>query len=258
MFNSQERISTDNMGSNAVIAMQCCRHKYLDNSDTYVNTRIQHRGRYGIYAAEYHGGLGLDGGGNDAYTFSASGSLVFAGKSWGFTRPVYDSFAIVRTGNLEGVRTYLNNHEIGRTNRKGEIIIPDMNSYVSDVVSINDKDVPINYALEDIVLQFSPPWRSGTPIYFGTKKTQAFVESVYLNTDAGEIPVEFAEMVMQDASGTRFLTGHDGEFYLENLPTGRHEVHFNYDQKSYVFYLDIQENDSMVVDLGKVAIEKAD
>ena len=245
-------------GSGFSYRMQFMRRHYEENSDTYVNPRIQYRGRYGIYAAEYRGGFGLDREEKNAYTLSASGGLVFAGHSWGFTRPVYDSFAIVRTGNLEGVRTYLNNHEIGRTNRKGEIIIPDMNSYVSNVVSINDKDVPIDYALEDIVLNFSPPWRSGTPVLFKAKKTQAFVGEVCLVTEAGEVPVEFVEMTIVDDEGTRILTGHDGEFYLENIPPGRHEVHFTHDQMSYVFFLDIPETDAMIVDLGKVTIEKPD
>jgi len=245
-------------GSGFSYRMQFMKRHYSGSSNTLVNPRVQYKGRYGIYAAEYRGGLGLDSEEKNAYSFSASGGLVFAGNSWGFTRPVYDSFAVVRTGNLEGVRTYLNNHEIGRTNSRGEIIIPDLNSYVNNIISINDKDVPVNYALEDISLRFSPPWRSGTPVHFNTKKLQAFIGAVYLNTDSGTIPVEFADMRIADTPAIHFLTGHDGEFYLENVPAGLHEVQFDYDQRSYVFVLDIPEKDDMIVDLGKVIIEKSD
>ena len=60
---------------------------------------------------------------------SAAGGIVYVGGRVGFSRPVTDSFGLVRVDRLEGVRVSLNNQEIGRTDASGEVFLPNLGSY---------------------------------------------------------------------------------------------------------------------------------
>jgi outer membrane usher protein len=227
------------------------------NSYTAVNPYIQYNGPFGIYSMNYRSKLGKSSENNSSLEVSASGSIVMASGVWGFSRPINDSFAIVRTSGLHGVRTYHNNHEIGTTDGAGKIVIPNLNAYGDNLVAINDKDIPVNYALKDVARDLSPAWRSGTLIRFEAVKTQAFSGKLIMKTENGERPLESIEMSIVNGNETLdFITARDGEFYLENISSGAHEVRFMKDQRPVVFVLKIPVSDAMMVDLGRVVVEK--
>ena len=228
------------------------------NSYIAVNPYLQYNGSSGIYSMEYRGGLGKSQGDDKYLQVSASGSIVFASGVWGFSRPINDSFAIVQAGGIQGVRTSHNNHEIGATDRNGKLVIPNLNAYVDNVVTISDQDIPVNYALKDVTRYLSPAWRSGTLVRFKAIKTQAFSGKLSMKIEDGEQPLEFLEMTIVNGSETvNFFTARDGEFYLENISSGSHKVHFSVNQQPVTFTLQIPVNDAMMVDLGKVVVEKA-
>jgi outer membrane usher protein len=228
------------------------------NGYTKVNPYVQYNGSYGIYSVDYRSKMGEKSADKDYLEASVTGSIVFASGVWGFSRPIQDSFAIVRAGGLHGVRTYHNNHEVGVTDRAGNIVIPNMNAYVDNLVAINDQDIPVHYALKDVNRYLSPAWRSGTLIRFDAVKTQAFSGKLCIKTDQGEQPLEYMEMTLENGKETlNFMTARDGEFYLENIAGGLHTIRFIKDQKPVVFTLKIPVSDAMMVDLGRVIVEKA-
>ena len=102
------------------------------------------------------------------------GGLTFVKDSLNFSRPLQDSFALAKVGDLIGVRVYLNNQEIGRTGNSGKVLIPDLGSYYENQISINDKDIPIEYTLAEVMKYVSPPFRSGSYVEVGATKVQDF------------------------------------------------------------------------------------
>jgi len=169
----------------------------------------------------------------------------------GFSRPITDSFGLVKVGELQGVRVYQNGQEIGRTDRKGRVFLPNLGSYYENHVSIGDKDIPIDYALSEVVKYVSPPLRSGSLIPFEATKFQAITGTLHLKLEGETKPVEFHEVRLDvEGKGISFPTGKGGEFYLENIAPGSYKASFVYKGRTCAFEIPIPASDELIVDLG--------
>lgn len=223
---------------------------------TTVNPFVQYNARHGIVSGEYRGEFPDGGGGAQTYRFSASGGIAYAGHAVGFTRPISDSFGLVRVGDLEGVRVYQNNQEIGRTDKKGRVFLPDLGSYYENQISINDKDIPIDYSLPEVVKYVSPPLRSGSFIPFEARKIQAISGMLNIRLEGEARPVEFHEVRMTvEGKEIAFPTGKGGEFYLENIRPGSYGASVGYNGKTCFFEMTIPESSEMIVELGGLVCE---
>lgn len=223
---------------------------------TTVNPFVQYNSRRGIYSAEYRGEFRNGGGGDRIYRVSAAGGIASVGRSFGFSRPITDSFAIVQVGGLEGVRVYQNNQEIGRTDRKGKVFLPGVGSYYENQISIDDKDIPIDYSLPEVVKYVSPPLRSGSFLPFEARKIQAITGRLRIRLEEEAPPAEFLEVRMNvEGKGIAFPTGKGGEFYLENLRPGKYPASFVYREKTCFFEMAVPESPEMIVDLGGLTCE---
>lgn len=219
-------------------------------SDTFYNYDLQvlYNASFGQYGAEL---TSINQ--SESYSFSAAGAITFVGDSLNLTRPVQDSFAVVKVGDLKGVGVNLSNQEIGRTNASGKVLIPNLGSYYENPVSVNDKDIPIEYTVSEVLKYVSPPVRSGSYIDFGATKIQSFFGKLKVKI-AGEIkPVEFIEFTLKvEGKDLRFPTGKDGEFYLENIKPGKYNGEFKYLDRAYSFDLAIPKSEEVAVDLGEI------
>jgi outer membrane usher protein len=192
----------------------------------------------------------------ESYSFSAAGAMTFVGDSVNLTRPVQDSFGVVKVGDLKGVRVYLSNQEIGRTNSSGKVLIPNLGSYYENPISVNDKDIPIEYTVSEVMKYVSPPLRSGSYIEFGATKIQSFIGMLKVRINGEVKPVEFIEFRLR-VDGKELLspTGKGGEFYLENIKPGMYKGSFKYLEKTYSFDLTIPRSEEVIVDLGEIICE---
>ena len=222
---------------------------------TTVDPSFQYNSRYGIYTAEYARQF-TDNGAHDNYSLSASGGITYIGNHIGFSRPINDSFGLVKVDSLAGVRVYQNNQEIGRTDSSGRVFVPNMGSYYDNQVSIADKDIPIDYSIKEVVKYISPPLRSGSIINFEVAKFQAITGTLKIKLDKEVLPVEFYEVSMlADGKGMTFPTGKGGEFYFENVKPGKYRASFEYKEKKCLFDIIIPKTDEMLVDLGGIICE---
>jgi outer membrane usher protein len=184
--------------------------------DYLFNAVVQHNARQAIL----RGDIGL--GRNEDLTtqdlrLSLAGAIVRIGKTNALTRPVTDSFALVSVGEAEGVGVYVNGQPSGATNRRGQVVIPDLSSYYENQVSIEDKDVPIEYLMPGVRINVSPPLRSGSCLNFPLQKYQAFTGTLALEGPDGRAPLAYAEIKLTAPAGLlTFWTGGEGEFYLDS------------------------------------------
>jgi outer membrane usher protein len=224
---------------------------------TTVEPFLQYNGRYGIYTAEYRADIPDDGGTMETARVSAAGGIAYVGGRVGFTRPVTDSFGLVRVDRLQGVRVSLNNQEIGRTDASGEVFLPNLGSYYENQVSINDKDIPIDYSLSEVVRYVSPPLRSGSVIPFEAKKFQAVTGTLTIRRDGKSIPAEYYDVRMKsDGKEIAFPTGKGGEFYLENAAPGRYRGTVLVPGRPCAFEMTIPKSDEMLIELGGLSCEE--
>ncbi|MBI5236441.1 MAG: fimbrial biogenesis outer membrane usher protein [Deltaproteobacteria bacterium] len=185
---------------------------YLLNPTVNVNTATA------LYRADVKVASG--GQGYETYDLSAAGAVAYVGDTVALTRPITDSFAMIKVGDIEGVRAYVNNQRIGKTDANGVVFVPALNSYYDNQVSIDTSDVPMEYRMEGAMKFVSPPLRSGSCLSFDVRKTISYTGSLKAQTEGGLKPIEFQDVSLKTGAGTiTFPTGRDGEFYFEEAET---------------------------------------
>jgi len=216
---------------------------------------IQYNGPYGVYTAEYRGEYG-DRGQIDSYWLSAAGGVAYVGHTLGFSRPITDSYGLVQVGEIKDIMVYQNNQPVGRTDSSGKVFIPNLNAFVDNQIRIQDRDIPMDYAIQEVTQYVSPPFRSGTFLEFAATKIQVITGRLEIRWEEKVEPAEFLEIRLTvGAKEMTFPTGRGGEFYLENIPPGRHRLTIPFMDKSCSLDVIIPQSDETIIDLGGLICE---
>lgn len=184
----------------------------------------QYNGPYGVYRTDVSG-YETDGDWWGNATLSAAGSLTVVGGDVSLGRPVRESFGLVQVAGLTGVRVYRNNQDIGRTDDRGTLVLPALNSFYENQIRIEEKDIPMNFTVPTLVKYISPAYRQGQIVAFDLRRFQAVSGFLQMQNGKGPQPLEYGMgRLLVDGKELLFPTGKDGEFYLENIPPGSHEA----------------------------------
>jgi outer membrane usher protein len=212
---------------------------------------FQYDARFGTYTGRYRS---VDG--DPIYEASASGAMAYVNNAFGVTRSIRDSFAVVEIGDVEGVRVYRNSQEIGRTDSKGRVFLPDIGSFFDNHLSIEDQDIPIDHMIPVMDKTISPPLRSGSHVAFEARKFQAIVGKIGVRADGKMQPVEFyAVRMMVDGEEMTFTTGREGEYYAEGVQPGTYKASIDFMEKPCSFAIIVPEVDDVIIDLGEFSCE---
>lgn len=253
--------------------------------DVYtLNPMLQLNGRYAITRGEISA-VQNRGGWDTRYQFNASGALVLLDGVASLTRPVTDSFAVVKVGDIKGVMVRSGGRDIGRTDSSGRIFLTSLSSYSDNLITINDKDIPIEYYFPIGQKYISPPLRSGSCVGFVVKKMQPVTGTLAIKVNDELKPVEFYEVELQvDGRVLAFPTGRGGEFYLDLsqseefkkrfsteekncsaiadetsafLKPGTYQASIPFEGRRHSFNLTIPDSTDPIIDLGQVVITQA-
>jgi outer membrane usher protein len=209
---------------------------------------VRYQNDYGIYGVGYQ-----KIGGRQDYLASAAGGIGYIDGSVFLSRPILDAFAKVNVDGLEGVRVYEFGNEIGKTDKEGNVIIPDFRSFIDNEIDIESRDIPINYSMPAFAQFISPPFRGGSLVRFDVTKIQAISGRIFVLEDGKKIPVESGYMRVRAGEKTiRGLIGINGEFYIENVPCGKHSAQVTYKSRKCNFELTIPKSGDVWLDIGEV------
>jgi len=216
-----------------------------DNPSVNGVARYQgNHGRYELRQETY--------GAESTTTLSAMGAIVGIGGGVFATRPVEESFALVRVPGVEGVRTFASHQEIGKTGRRGDLLVPDLQAYYGNILDIADGDIPLQYAVSNVGITLAPPYRGGAVAVFDVQRVQRLLGKIVI---AGqEKPHAYGELTVTSASGQSYGSpvGTDGAFYFENLPAGSYSAVAEHRGTQCTFVLDVPTSDDLVIKLGTV------
>jgi outer membrane usher protein len=106
---------------------------------------------------------------------NVAGGVVAIGGEVLLTRPVDDGFALVRVPRSRGVRVMANHDVAGRTSGRGTVFVPDMRSYLANVISINPDDLPVDVRLGPVEQSIAVPYLGGTVVTFQADVIRAFM-----------------------------------------------------------------------------------
>jgi outer membrane usher protein len=220
-----------------------------DKRDIGANVRYQND--YGTYGLRY-----LSREEEDNVIISSEGGIGYIDRTFFISRKINDSFAKVTVGDVEDVRVYFSHDEVGRTNKKGEAIIPELRSFHENRISINTRDIPPDYGISSMRKYISPPSRSGSVVKFDVMKVQGITGHIYTVANGKKSPIEFAFIhVPVDDMTIEGMVGRAGEFYIENVPPGAHPAKVEYLGKECIFDIIIPRSEDLFVDLGEVLCE---
>ena len=212
------------------------------------NNLVQFQGPWGRYEAEYRRGLG-----QDLTNFNMAGGFALIGGSILPTRPVQRSFALLQLPDMPNVRGYLNNLEVGRTDSNGQLLIPNLLPYYANKLSISDKDIPLNYYPAVVQKNIAAPFRGGGIATFPLRKIQRAEGAAILEMAGKSITPSFGEIkITADDKLFDSPIGRNGEFYLENIPSGVHSAVIEHEGKTCQFTLTIPNSDDSVIELGRL------
>ena len=217
------------------------------------NTRLglRYQASVGRYTADYERSDTLA-----RSTLSAAGSFTVVGGVLRPSRTVRDGFALVKVGRLPGVRVYRQHQLVGRTDKRGEILVPNLISYQNNLLSMEDKDIPINYALSNTKIFASPVTKGGGVVEFNIIRLQGFVGYVYFDNGNGSAPLESTPLrIANDKRVIDTIIGFDGEFYLENLQPGNYQLSVDLAAGQCEAILSLPDSEQMMVDLGEIHCE---
>ena len=185
-------------------------------------------------------------------TLSAMGAIVGIGGGVFATRPVEESFALVRVPGVEGVRAFASHQEIGKTGRGGDLLIPDLQAYYGNILNIADGDIPLQYAVPDVGMTLAPPYRGGAVARFDVQRVQRVLGKILI---AGQDkPHVYGELTVTDANGrTLRIAGWQRRRVLLREPADR-DVFAVVENRGTqcTFTLEVPTSNEIVIKLGTV------
>jgi outer membrane usher protein len=125
---------------------------------------------------------------------------------------IEDSFAVVDVGSLSHVHVRLEDRDIGVSDATGRILIPSLQSYSLNHISIEPTDVPVDMLVGETERDVRPPDRAGVLVRFNVKQSYSALLKVV--DDAG-VPIPMVSTA--EVSGAQYPVGYDGEVYLTDL-----------------------------------------
>ncbi len=152
--------------------------------------------------------------GETGWRGSASGSVTWLDGHGAATRDVRNAFAVVDVGDYEDVRVYLENREIGRTNKDGQVLVPGLRPYETNRIRVEPEDLPLMTRLDDLSVEVAPYFRTGVAVEFDAQASRSALLRVI--TEDGE-PVPEGARARLEGAPDWYPVGRDGMVYIEGL-----------------------------------------
>jgi len=210
---------------------------------------LQYNFARGIARGEYFHDSGA---GSGTYQLGFAGAVTHVGDAWGLSRPIYDSYGMVKVEGVRNVRVYANNIEVGRTDAEGQLFIPRLASYFDNPIAIEDKDLPADVIVPQTRYIVSPPLRSGVLVDFKARRVRAVVGRLVIVRDGKRVPFADApgEIAVPGGKPVPAYAARDGSFYIEGLKTGTYRGEVSGRLGRCAFSLRVPAATEAVTDLG--------
>lgn len=203
---------------------------------------------FGRYEADYER-LGA----SDTVTASAAGGVVALGGRVYATRPVQASYGLIRIPGVAGVRGYLNNQPVGRTDARGDLLVPELVPNYGNRLSIADEDLPIDYRVGGRERLLAPPDRGGAIATFDISRVRTVSGSVVMDLGGRAVVPAFGQLTAH-VGPTDVVSplGRGGEFYFEDLAPGHYSATAEGEAGTCQVTLDVPAEGAAFVDAGRL------
>lgn len=175
--------------------------------------------RYGQGQVQYLGNrgqltlLGQRNGDSGTFALDASGALVIMDGTVAAARQVGTGFALVSTG-VPDLPVVHEHRQLGRTDGRGYLLVPNLVPYTSNLVSIDTSGLPADVRVAKDTVAAVPQRLAGVLVRFPVEQYAAATVIVH-GLDGKALPVGTA--VVNAASGQQTVVGYDGMIFADRL-----------------------------------------
>jgi len=205
--------------------------------------QVQYQGPYGTYLANYDRVAGSDGG-----TVTAAGALVLVEGNLMASRPVREGYALIQVPGLEGVRGFLNNQEIGRTNGSGNLLVPSLQPYYGNRLRIGDADIPIDYQIGAVEQVVATTARGGALVPFDVQRVTSVKGLIRVELNGHPTVPAFGQLTLD--ARLKSPLGAQGQFWFEDLGVGTHLAEVEFREGTCRFELVVPKDAGPSLNLG--------
>jgi outer membrane usher protein len=193
-------------------------------------------------------------GDTDTVTASAAGGVVALGGRVYATRPVQASYGLIRIPGVGGVRGYLNNQPVGRTDARGDLLVPELVPNYGNRLSISDEDLPIDYRVGGREKLLAPPDRGGAIATFDVSRVRTVSGSLVMNLAGQAVVPTYGQLTVRVGS-TELVSplGRGGEFYFEDLAPGRYSATADAEAGTCPVTIDVPADGPAFLDVGRLS-----
>jgi outer membrane usher protein len=169
---------------------------------------------------------------------------------------VDDAFGVVKVGDVPGVRTYLSHQYVGRTNARGEVVVPNLVSYYGNRLSIDPSDIPLDRGIGVDERIVAPAQRGGALVRFEALRLRPVTGRVVVIAREQTIVPAFGDVELVVA-GRRLSSpiGVSGEFFIDDLGAGWQRMIVRYDGVRYACDFEVPDRVRVpgeAIDVGTV------
>lgn len=151
---------------------------------------------------------------NGTIQAGARGSVALIERQVYASNTIADSFAVVDTGGMEGVRVTSENRPIGVTGTDGRLLVPNLLSYQTNRIALEPTDLPIDAQVAVTERKVSPQYRSGLVVRFPVRRGGAALLRL---VDAAGRPLQVGSIARLAGHPGGLPVGYDGEVFAEDL-----------------------------------------
>ena len=145
---------------------------------------------------------------------SAAGGVAFFANELFPARSINGSFAVVNVAGEPGVRVYDDNQIVGRTNARGQVLVPNLLPYEDNQISIEQADLPLDAEIATVEKKAVPYFRSGTLVRFPVVHPHGALVTLVL---AGGKDLPAGALVRVAGRNDEYPSALHGEVYLEDF-----------------------------------------
>jgi outer membrane usher protein len=187
----------------------------------------------------------------------ASTAIAWTGGAVGWTRPIYDSFALVKAKPLFRQFSIPVNpngaHAEAHVNRAGPAVVPTLTSYNYAPVTLSTKNLPMGYSLGREYYLVRPTYRSGIRLDVGGESA-ASVTAQLFEPSGTALSLATGQIRQNGQVIATFFTNRSGNLLLENLAPGDYEL--TVDQRDFRAHKFSLRQEIGLERLGKIQLER--
>lgn len=229
-------------------------NRYFISTSVGYGQELFSEGVFGFNNKMLEGTVGLkgDSGKHFGYSGTLGGALVFAKNDFFLTKPIENSFSILRVPNRSGLKVYRDGGLfLGETQQDGYLIINDLNPYQKATISIDTRELDPSIDIQDLEkdVVIYPGIKTAHEIVLDAATIRHFVFRPRKNGKS----LDFGSSIFINQLET--FVGHDGSVYVELESTAEKILGNDKDTCKFNINLPALSKDEYVVDLGDISCE---